>query len=187
MAKKPTKDSLRKASDHLFYEIWMMNRLASLLEGESNSLFAAEPTSYTTTTITTVFVRSTGVTKTFHDDTKEDDTLQVTNNAFIEAFGVHIRSLLDFFYTQGQDDDVVAAHFFTPPSIWENVRPFKSKEDLQKIKNRVNKEIAHLTYSRQNVKAKSWPFKEIHDDLSRIVEVFCSHVPENFLGDRWKK
>ena len=186
MTMKPTKDNLRKASDHLFYEIWMMNRLASLLEGQTNSLFTSKPTSYTTTTVTTVFVRSTGIIKTFQDDLEEDDSLRVTNNAFIEAFGVHVRSLLDFFYTKGQDDDVVATHFFASSSVWENARPFKSKEDLQKIKNRINKEIAHLTYARQNAKSKVWPFKEIQDDLNKVSEVFYSHVTKDLLGDRWK-
>ena len=186
MAKKPTKENLRKASDHLLYEIWMMNRLASMLEGQTNSLFASRPTSYTSTTVTTVFVRSTGIIKTYQDDFEEDDTLRVTNNAFIEAFGVHVRSLLDFFYAKGQDDDVVAAHFFTSPGLWENASPFKGKEDLQKIKNRVNKEIAHLTYTRQDVKSKLWPFKEIQDDLNKIAEVFYSCVPKDLLGDRWK-
>jgi truncated hemoglobin YjbI len=182
MTMKLTKDILRKASDHLFYEIWMMNRLASMLEGQSNSLFASRLTSYTNTTVTTVFVKSTGIIKTSQDDLEEDDTRQVTNNAFIEAFGVHVRSLLDFFYAKGQDDDVVAAHFFASPSMWDDARPFKSKEDLQKIKNRINKEMAHLTYARQDVKSKLWAFKEIQDDLNRIAEVFYSCVPKDLLA-----
>ncbi len=187
MSKKRTAEELRKASDHLLYEIWMMNRLASILEGKSNSLFASRPTSYTNTTVTTIFTRSTGVIKSSQDNPEEDDTLRVTNNAFIESFGVHIRSLLDFFYSKGQEDDVVAWQFFASPTIWENARPLKSKEDLQKLKDRVNKEIAHLTYTRQTVKSKSWPFKEIQDDLNKVADVFCSLVPKNLLGSRWKQ
>jgi hypothetical protein len=181
---KPTKDNLKKASDHLFYEIWMMNRLASILEGQIASPFASRTTSYTTTTVTSVFVRSTGIVKS--SQSSHDDVPQVTNNAFIEAFGVHVRSLLDFFYSKGQGDDVVATHFFALPSTWKNVRPFKSKEDLQRIKNRVNKEIAHLTYARQEVKSKQWPFKDIQSDLNKIAAVFQSQVSEELLGDRWQ-
>jgi hypothetical protein len=132
------------------------------------------------------FTRSTGIIKSSQSNLEEDDTLRVTNNAFIEAFGVHVRALLDFFYSKGQDDDVVAAHFFESPSVWENSRPLKSKEDLQKIKNRVNKEIAHLTYARQDVKSKLWPFTEIQNDLNRIAEVFKRQVSKDLLGDRWQ-
>jgi len=185
MKMKLTKDNLRKASDHLFYEIWMMNRLASLLEGRNTSPFASKPVGYTHTSVSSSFRRSTGVIIS-HSNVEENDTLRVTNNAFIEAFGIHVRALLHFFYSTGQDDDVVATHFFESPSVWGNSRPFKSKEDLQKIKNRVNKEIAHLTYARQDVKSGVWPFTEIQNDLNRIVEVFKSQVSEELLGDRWQ-
>ena len=186
MAKKYSNDNLKNASDHLFYEIWMMNRLASILEGESNSLFVSKSTPYTHTAETAILINSTGIVKTSQEGLKEDDSWRVTNNALIEAFGVHVRSLLDFFYSEGQHDDVVATHFFSSSSIWENARPFKSAEDLEKIKSRVNKEIAHLTYTRQKVESKRWYFKEIQDDLNKIIEVFSSLVPKNLLGSRWK-
>ena len=186
MAKKYSEDNLKKASDHLFYEIWMMNRLASILKGESNSLLVSRPTSYTNTTEIAILIRSTGIIQTSQDGREEDDSLRVTNNALIEAFGVHVRSLLDFFYSKGKDDDVVATHFFSASIIWEIARPFKSPEDLKRLKNRVNKEIAHLTYTRQKVKSKLWSFKEIQDDLNKIVELFSSLVPKNLLGSRWK-
>src|SRR5262245_48621312 len=123
MTVKLTKDNLRKASDHLFYEIWMMNQLASLLEGRNTSPFRSKPTGYTHTSMTASFSRGTGVIKISQGNVEEDETLRVTNNAFIEAFGIHVRALLDFFYSKAQDDDVVAAHFFESPGVWENSRP----------------------------------------------------------------
>jgi hypothetical protein len=183
MAKIHTEDNLRKASDHLFYEIWMINRIALILESQSNSMPGTTSTAYTHTTETTVLLRSTG---TFRVDVEEDDTRLIRNNALIEAFGMHTRSLLDFFYTNAEHDDVIASHFFSPPSIWENARPFKSKEELKEIKDRINKEIAHLTYTRNDVKSKLWPFKEIQTDLNKIVEVFLSRVSKNLLGSRWE-
>ncbi len=185
MVKKYTEDNLKKASDHLFYEIWMMSRLVSILEGQTNPQPASTLTSHTHAPETKLLFRSTGIIRTSQSGA-DDDVLRVTNNPLIEAFGIHIRALLDFFYTKGRDDDVVAVHFFSSPSVWENARPPKGKEDLKKIKDRVNKEIAHLTYARQKARSKLWLFREIQNDLDKIIEAFLSLVPKNLLGDRWE-
>jgi hypothetical protein len=184
MAKNFTVDDLKEAFNHLFYEIWMMNRLAAILKGNNNSLPTSTPVSYTHTTETTVLDRSTGIIKGSQNN-YEGDILQVTNNALIEAFAIHIRSLLDFFYAKGQDDDVSAEHFFSSAAMWENIKPPKTKEEVKTIKVRVNKEIVHLTYARQDVKSKVWPFIEIQDDLNKAISIFTKTVPNNLLGNRW--
>ena len=186
MAKTHSDTELRKASDHLFYEIWMMNRLATIL-GEGVRVPIPERTvSYTNTPRTTVIMRSTGIINSSETSNREDDMFRVTNNAIVEAFAIHVRSLLDFFYKVETDDDVVAEHFFSSPEVWVNARPPKSQDEIRKIKVRVNKEIAHLTYARQNVKSKIWPYKRLQGDLNRAFKIFSDLVPKNLLGKRWK-
>jgi len=186
MAKKHSDSELRKVSDHLLYEIWMMNRLAAILEGSAPCPLPTPLVSYTHSQQTTIIIRSTRVIKSTKIKENEDDVPRVINNAIIEAFAIHVRSLLDFFYSKGKDDDVVAEHFFSSPSTWINVRPPKTEDELRRIKYRVNKEIAHLTFARQEVKSKIWPSKPVQKDINEVLEVFSSLAPKNLLGSRWK-
>lgn len=147
MSKSYADDELRKASNHLFYEIWMMNRLACLLSSGAKAISLSKPVSHTHTIESAVIVQSTGVIKASQNNEKEE--LRVVNSAIIEAFAILVRSLLDFFYSEARQDDVIAQHFFSSPDDWIKARPSKSSADIYKVKTRVNKEIAHLTYSRQ--------------------------------------
>lgn len=149
--KRPTEEKLRKASDHLYYEIWMLKSLAqglaSGISGES-----------------------------------------VINNALLESFVIHARALLDFLYTDkpGHADDVVAQDFFPTPDQWHKARPGKS-QTLKKVHGRVAKEVAHLTYTRQEVtpEMKGWPFIDIAKEIQIVINEFLRIVPEHLLGPRW--
>ena len=39
-------------------------------------------------------------------------------SVLIESFGIHLRNLICFLFDNGQQDDVVARHFFDDPSAW---------------------------------------------------------------------
>jgi len=111
----------------------------------------------------------------------------VLNNALLESFTVHARILLDFLYTErAQKDDVIAEDFFEAPLVWHQVRPPKS-EILQKVHRRVAKEVAHLTYARQDVtpETKPWPFVEMADKVNTVFSKFLSLVSLELLGSRW--
>lgn len=111
----------------------------------------------------------------------------VINNALLESFTIHARLLLDFLYTEKpQKDDVIAQDFFDDPSIWHQVRPLKS-EVLRKVHRRVAKEVAHLTYARQDVtpETKPWPFVEIANEVNEVFSKFLSAAPKELLGPRW--
>jgi len=185
MIPKYSVDALRKASDHLFYEIWMVNRLAEILEKDTSGTFKVRPVAHTDSTEAARFVSSTGVVKSSKSKSN-DEELRVVNNAIIEAFTIHIRALLDFFYSSERGDDVVAEHFFATPIEWIKARPEKTMDELMKIKDRVNKEVAHLTYARQKVKSNEWPSRELLNEINEVVEVFVAQVPRNLLGNRWK-
>jgi len=185
MTKKYTEAELRQASDHLFYEIWMANKLAEILEKSPGGAFTVRPVAHTDSMQTARFLRSTGVTKSSETNPEEEE-FRVINNALIESFAIHVRALIDFFYTPEKEDDVVAVHFFSTQTEWTKARPRKTEEELKRIKNRVNKEVAHLTYARQTVKTKEWPFKELLTDMNKVVDVFVAQVPKDLLGSRWK-
>jgi hypothetical protein len=79
----------------------------------------------------------------------------------IESFLIHLRNLIDFFYTTGRDDDVVAADFC--PGWNERI-----SDKLREAKARANKELTHLTLKRRHVSdpSKVWDmdglFQEVH-------------------------
>ena len=131
-------DVLRKASDHLFYEIWMMNRLFDIFSSRSKVTLQSKPVSHTYITESSVIVQSTGILGSSDNSDKEE--LQVINNAIIEALAIHLRALLDFFYMNKKrwDDDVIAVHFFPVKNDWINARPSKTKNEIKDIKVRVN-------------------------------------------------
>ena len=107
-------------------------------------------------------------------------------NAVLESFLIHARGLDDFFYRDRQwSDDLLAGDFIVAPSSWVQVRPAKPQE-LQDVRERTGKEIAHLTYKRTPGVAieKEWPFVAIRDALESVFEAFLTHVDRNALGDR---
>jgi hypothetical protein len=113
----------------------------------------------------------------------------VLNNALLESFTVHTRILLDFLYAdRAQKDDVKAEDFFEDPSEWTSIRPEKT-ETLIGVHRRVAKEVAHLTYARQDVtqETKPWPFVQIANEANLIFTMFLENVPLELLGPRWKE
>jgi hypothetical protein len=63
----------------------------------------------------------------------------------LEAQLLHLRILMDFFYTESDNpDDVQAVHFFSDPEHWKPSRPNWYFE----YRDRCNKLLSHLTYSR---------------------------------------
>ena len=109
-------------------------------------------------------------------------------NAVIESLALHSRILLKFLYDDNpKGDDVIAEDFFDPPETWRNLRPAKSKL-LETIGPRVGKEVAHLTYARQEVtpEKKKWYFAPITDEITKILNCFLEHVPRDLLGPSWK-
>ena len=83
---------------------------------------------------------------------------RILSNACIESFTIHARALMHFLYPVSErDSDVLAADFFDDAGYWLKNRPEEPKE-FAKARDRVNKEIAHLTYDRQLVtpERKKW-------------------------------
>jgi hypothetical protein len=98
----------------------------------------------------------------------------IYRNCAVEAFALHARNLIDFFYSAPQRDDVAAAHFFSNPEEWLQRRPLRPPL-LEDAKGRANKEVSHLTYGRLLVtpETKPWPTGEIVAALDAALRAFC--------------
>lgn len=92
------------------------------------------------------------------------------DNAVLESRLLHVRTLLDVFSRKehGQDD-VLAAHYGFP------VTP---SEIDQVFVDRLNKDLAHLTYSRiQRTRAtKGWPVAEVVVPTLGRCKEFIDHI-----------
>jgi hypothetical protein len=108
-------------------------------------------------------------------------------NADIEAFGLHTRLLLDFFYRDKRiQHDAIAADFFGDDS-WRQIRPEKTS-GLEQIARRVGEEIAHLSYRRAaRETAKTWSYGEIWRDLACVVCVFVDSAAPERLGSEFRE
>ncbi len=117
---------------------------------------------------------------------------QVIKNAALESFTIHARILLDFLYPREDrpphPDDVIAADFFDDPATWTDNRPEKSAR-VKDVHKRVGKEIAHLSYCRQEVtpETKPWYFAAIAEEVDKVVKTFLSLVPFELLDERWEE
>ena len=111
----------------------------------------------------------------------------VLNNAMLESFAVHVRSLIFFLFPENaKTDDVLATHFVSDPAAFETARGVKS-EILKKAQARAGKEVAHLTYERLKVTAetKPWRFVEIATEVNRVMKIFLQDADQSKLSETW--
>ena len=111
-------------------------------------------------------------------------------DALFESFLIHLRGLLYFFYTESSRyDDVIVEDFFPcSKEKWLKVRLPKS-DYLQKVQEKINKEVAHLTYYRLDVttKEKLWRFfPKIAEEINKVIDIFLKNVPKELLGKKFK-
>ena len=103
---------------------------------------------------------------------------QEEKNLLMEGFLLHVRVLLDFFIGEPKKDDVSARHFYKDESVWTRESPnlctYLRDPDHRK---RVNKKLAHLTYSRLTEK-EEWDFPAIRKDIDEAWKKFQSLLDE---------
>lgn len=104
---------------------------------------------------------------------------QALANALIESFVVHARNLMDFFLSAPRGDDAVAAHF-TADGTFAAAATRAVPKDLR---IRLNKQIAHLTYSRTNaVKIGDGDRQALLQALESDHTAFKQSVAPRFAG-----
>jgi hypothetical protein len=108
--------------------------------------------------------------------TPADQTVLV--NALIESCTIHARALMAFLYPGARHPDDVLAEDFFVAGDWERQRP-PAPPEFGPARNRVNKEIAHLTYTRRAVtpEIKSWELVSLGNAILRIMDIFFGALP----------
>lgn len=153
---QPSQEELEKyAEDHLLYEVEQLHDLTDRL----------------------LEVRA-------HDDahgSRDLDYLDMaTRNAQVESFAINVRVLCDFLYERPQQDDVSAGHY-----IEGDWNPTKLTEGLTFVKDRVNKEIAHLTLRRAQLseEERQWKYATIWGDIATVLRAFVEAASPDLLSD----
>ncbi len=105
----------------------------------------------------------------------------VLTNVHLESFAIHGRALLNFFYFEAKQDDVIAEHYI---KNWKSLCPPIS-EKLERISKRVGKEIAHLTYSRLEVtpETKGWDVG-MEQEIHQVVKKFQENTPKHLVVEK---
>lgn len=113
---------------------------------------------------------------------------QILNNIILEATLVHCRCLIDFYEKKSrtrkgkvENDDILSKDYFA-----YEAKPLDSGNAFIKYKDRINKDLAHLSYSRteRNNETKKWPIIEILKPIFIRSIDFISHIlKNNFTGN----
>jgi hypothetical protein len=97
----------------------------------------------------------------------------IMTNVLLEAFVMHARQLVDFFFDHA--NDIRASEYFENPiQEWKIVRG-KEGSDLKDLVSRVGEEIAHLTWRRTKPK-EPWNLVEILRRLETLSVLFLERV-----------
>jgi hypothetical protein len=104
-------------------------------------------------------------------------------SALVESFALHLRNLIDFFYTEPFDDDVVAEYFYDNPSKWSRGT---TPAVLRAAKQRADKEANHLTKARMNVTPtdKIWKTGEVYSEIQKVARKFVAGASRKKLGPK---
>lgn len=151
MKRRVTKESLKKATEHLLYEIEMFYQTLALLTQPRN---------------------------------------QIEVNILLDSFTLHLRNLFYFFYPiqksrknpkiKFKNDDMFAFDYIDKPGYFR--RNKTKKKDLRFILRKVDKQVTHLTYTRNryNLKTKSWPFIDIGKKMTKTLISFYDSLPYTY-------
>ncbi len=106
-------------------------------------------------------------------------------SVFVESFAVHLRNLIDFFYTspsKAQGDDIVAGDFFDTPSDWN---PGSISTTLNLARQRANKEVSHITYKRKSDSdaTKPWRVSDLFAEINTVSRKFVAEASEKKLHE----
>lgn len=99
-------------------------------------------------------------------------------NALIEAFAVHARALMDFFGSRAQRNDCIAGHF-TESGTFVGAHTACIPAS---VRERLNKQIAHLTYKRGRNKIGFRDRLVLLQAVEKDHAVFKANVAPEFAG-----
>ena len=100
-------------------------------------------------------------------------------NAMLETFLIHYRNLLDFFYADKKRSlahDVRAADYVIDAKRWRERRPRMDKE-ASSNRERVNAQLAHLTYRRLRYDERNWSDRRMLRQIEELLAAFAAELP----------
>jgi hypothetical protein len=108
----------------------------------------------------------------------------VVQNALLESFGVHNRNLIDFLWLDHpmKHTDAIARDWI------ERWQPPEMSERLAHVKDRVGKEMVHLSYNRLDVRQeeKGWTVLGIGPEVIAAFGKFATEAPDNRVPEGWR-
>lgn len=110
----------------------------------------------------------------------------VTRNALIEAFGIHLRLIVDFLYEPARRaDDVCAEDYVADVNRWRKVRRMLPRR-LKTATRHTDKQIAHLTFKRYRGAApqKRWGPQQLLSLVRPALKSFGQHALNRRLDAR---
>lgn len=105
-------------------------------------------------------------------------------NILLESFVIHTRNLFDFFYPKKngiRPDDMVVYDYINDRKLF-NVDKTK-KRDLIFIVKKANRQLAHLTYTRNRYSLKTnkaWPYVDIARKMTKTIVAFYNALPDSY-------
>lgn len=124
--------------------------------------------------------------------TADENIDPADRNAFIEAFAVHVRCLRDFLWRdeRAKPQDALARDFCAP-RIWEITRgdlPLALRE-IEGGRNRIGREIVHLTYHRLDIDAESkdWKMRELLQEVLACLARFAHAADPRRLAEETRQ
>lgn len=95
-------------------------------------------------------------------------------NILVESFVIHARNLFEFFYKNKIKDDISAYDFIFKKKEFKMKRT--KKRILENLTNKANKQVVHLTYSRNNYNrlTKGWYVSIITINFNKTILAFLS-------------
>ena len=99
------------------------------------------------------------------------------HNLYIEGFLLHARILLEFFSDKQEKDTVIISHFLKDINRWNVIKKQIFKYLNDNNKKRLNKYLAHLTYTRLE-DDKVWDHDTIYKEITNAWRNFCLLLQE---------
>jgi hypothetical protein len=162
--------------EHFCYEVEMLLYAFMQLGGGTSMRMETNNLILATTLVTTLSVV---------EYNKKQSIDQNFSNMAQETFLLHARNLREFFYRDDKQrlDDARAFEFFIDKDSWRKLRPNET-DSIKEVKNRADKELAHLTYKRISgtPPEKLWDYRKIFFDFIEVIEVFLKQLPEKYFG-----
>ena len=111
-----------------------------------------------------------------------DNSVSVKNNAYIESFAIHARTLIVFLYSKPNGRDTILASSFVDG--WN--KSLEKTDFLYITKVKASKMAAHLTEGGLMWPDKEWKTIEIRNRINQEISEFLSATPDNKLSRETK-